>query len=100
MKWGECGVPMGTHGIGLRVWSDSVVPLLSPIICLYIVTGSDTVHNTSVSSGEPKKTSTEVASCKFQRGNFHLKVGGAGYLTYTEGSGLMHAVVLLHAVLT
>ena len=31
----------------------------------------------------------------YQGGNFHLKVGGAAHLTYTEGSGLMHAVVLL-----
>ena len=50
--------------MGLGVWSDSVVSLLSPIICLYIVTGSDTVHNTSVSSGD-SETSTEYYSCKF-----------------------------------
>ena len=25
VKWEECGVPMGTHGMGLGVWSDSVV---------------------------------------------------------------------------
>ena len=64
VKWGECGVPMGTHGMGLGVWSDFVV---SYSICLYIVTDSDTIHNTSVSSGdsETNKTSTEVASCKF-----------------------------------
>ena len=36
VKWGECGVPMGTHGMGLGVWSDSVVSyFLLSFVCTY-----------------------------------------------------------------